>query len=244
MSKRNIWGKRARGLGTMDPVGPRRRIRWRGKGGTMRRGRGYQRTGGFYGRFAPLGTELKFWDFGTTDAIIASGAQINNASVNLIPQGVTESTRVGRKCCIKKIGWKFIVYLPQQTAAVSGSDNVRIMLYLDKQCNGETAVLTDILETASIYSFNNLANSGRFRILMDRTYALNSSAGGGDGVSEDYAKHTIVDSFYKNVNIPLEFSGVTGAITELRSNNIGVITSGGYGLGSLNGTMRIRFSDK
>ena len=50
---------------------------------------------------------------------------------------------------------------------------MRVMLYHDKQANGATAAVLDILESADYQSFNNLVNSGRFRILMDRTYAMN-----------------------------------------------------------------------
>jgi len=69
---------------------------------------GYDRTGGSYGRYAGRGAELKFFDtslsflFDTTGEVPATGQLV------LIPQGVTESTRVGRKCVIKSVHLKGI----------------------------------------------------------------------------------------------------------------------------------------
>ena len=115
---------------------------------------------------------------------------------------------------------------------------------MDKQANGATAGVTDILETDQFLSFNNLANKSRFRTLMDRTYSMNSTAGGGDGTTEDYTEFQLNDSFYKKVNIPIEFSGTAGTIGEIRSNNIGcLILSETGAICALVSRMRLRFSD-
>ncbi len=211
-----------------------------------RRSRGYMRTGGYYGRFArnggKRGAELKFHDVDLDDASVANSATITD-SVNKIAQGVTESTRVGRKCTLRSINWRWRLQLPNGTASASTSDTVRIIMYLDKQCNGATATAAAILESDDFQSFNNLANKSRFRTLMDRTYTINSKSGGGDGTTEDYGKEGIDDSFYKRVNIPIEFDSTQGAITEIRSNNVGVLLISESGLCGFASKMRLRFSD-
>lgn len=187
--------------------------------------RGFVRTGGFYGAGSQ---ELKFLDIATNDAVVVDDSWIiqNAGSVVNIVQGTTQSNRDGRKCVIKSLGWHFDIF----TEAVAGGTTdppdpvkVRVILYLDKQCNGATAANTDlIIANTDTKTFNNLANSGRFRTLMDRTYVLKSTAGGGLSTSNaDFTGDAISDSFYKKCNVPLEFSGTTGAITEIRSNNIG-----------------------
>ena len=70
---------------------------------------GYTRSSGFYGRFAKPNGEMKFHDVDLDDAVIAAGANAT-ASINLIAQGVTESTRVGRKCTITAINWRYRVF--------------------------------------------------------------------------------------------------------------------------------------
>ncbi len=215
--------------------------------GRFLRGRraGYQRTSGFYGRFG-AGGELKFHDIDVDDASIAvNGTILNTGSVNLIAQGVTESTRVGRKCCIKKINWRFSLEKVSTTVLTSGDEIIRVMLYLDKQCNGATATVAGILASDDYQSFNNLANTARFTILMDRTYAMNNPTNTVlAGPIYAYGTMNIQDSFFKTVDIPLEFGGVAGIITEIRSNNIGVLVLSKTGsLVNFDSKMRLRFSD-
>ncbi len=183
---------------------------------------GFLRTGGYFGKDGS-GGELKFHDIDLNDTLISLAATITD-SVIKIAQGTTESTRVGRKCTIRNIGWKFEILLNGTAAAnINAVDVLRVILYLDRQCNGATATATEILESDDYQSFNNLSNKQRFYTLMDRTYDLNQTAAAGNGTANDTAPRILSDSFYKKVNIPVEFSSTTGAITEIRSNNIGVM---------------------
>ncbi len=211
-------------------------------------GPGFARTGGYYGRFkgrraSGLAPELKFHDLAIDDAVIATGGTIVEDSCNGIAQGVTESQRIGRKCVIKAIHWKMNIALPNTSVPNETSDTARIILYLDKQCNGATATVAGILEDADYQSFKNLANKGRFRTLMDRTYDLNSQSGAYDGTNDQFGEHTVTDEFHKQCNIPIEFDSTTGAITEVRSNNIGVLSISGTGKASIFSQMRLRFAD-
>ncbi len=198
------------------------------------------------GRYSVPNGEMKFHDVDLDDAVIEATGAIT-ASINLIPQGVTEKTRIGRKCTIRSIGWKFQMQILEGDAQATpvNADTVRVIMYVDKQANKLTAAVTDILETADFQSFNNLANSGRFRTLMDRTYDLNPNAIGSDGAGlMSTAGKTLSDSFYKKCNIPIEFTAGTGAITEITSNNIGVLLISGQDEVTFFGSkIRLRFSD-
>jgi len=227
----------------------------RKKGAFLRLGKGriaggYTRRVGYYGRYnrkkngCGPGGELKFFDVTVDDAVIASGGFIHPTVVN-IPQGITESTRVGRKICVTNINWHFRAALVGITAATSppNGDIVRVVIYLDKQCNGAAAGVADILENTHFQSFNNLVNKGRFRILMDRTYDLNYLAGSGITSSQDYCAVQINDSFFKRCSIPVEYSATTGAITEIRSNNIGIMLITEQGKANFESVVRIRYAD-
>ncbi len=190
------------------------------------------------------GQELKFHDIDLDDATISSNGAITD-SINKIGQGVTESTRVGRKCVIRRIGWKFRVKEPETNGGTSAppSDTVRVILYLDKQANGAAATVTGILESADFQSFNNLANTSRFNTLMDRVYTLNHQGGIGTAADQDWAEVVIDDSFYKTCNINIEFDSTAGAITEIRSNNLGVLLITEGGTAGFESKFRLRFSD-
>ncbi len=206
---------------------------------------GVDRVGGYYGRYSARGGELKFFDIDIDDAVVAASAVTD--SVNKIAQGVTEITRVGRKCTIKSIHWRYQITLPEIDAAADPAlgDTLRIILYVDKQCNGATIAATDLLETANFQSFRNLANSGRFNILCDKTHSINYTAMASDNagvVSQSAVNLNYV--FNMKVNLPIEFNAATGAITEIRSNNIGVLLTTANGLCGFFSAMRLRFSDQ
>ncbi len=190
--------------------------------------------------------ELKFHDIDVDTAdILAAGVIMNSGSVNLIAQGVTESQRVGRKCTIKSINWRYQIELSASSGTTfQESDTMRIIMYLDKQCNGATATITGILESANYQSFNNLANKNRFRTLYDQTHTLNTQGGAGNGTANDFGPQKVTGSFFKQCDIPIEFDSTTGAITEIRSNNLGVLVIAEQGgISTFDSKLRLRFSD-
>jgi len=65
--------------------------------------KGYMRTAGFYGRYSGSSPELKFFDTALSFAIDTTVEVPATGQLSLIPQGVTQSTRVGRKATIKSI---------------------------------------------------------------------------------------------------------------------------------------------
>jgi len=173
------------------------------------------------------------------DALISSTGTIT-PTINIIVQGITESNRIGRKVVLRKIGWRYNLNFVSQAVMATTSDTVRLIVYQDKQTNGATAAVTDILESASFLSFNNLSNSGRFRILLDQHHSMHAPTAIAGPVTGELDVHA---GWFKDVNIPIEFSAATGAIAEIRSNNIGVLVISGVGGTKLTSKFRLRFSD-
>lgn len=202
--------------------------------------------GGFYGRYAGAGAELKFHDVDLDDAVVAAGINVT-ATINIIPQGVTEIQRVGRKCTIKSINWRYQCFLPEVDAAGTpgNPDSLRIVLYLDKQTNGAASAALDLFESADWKSFRNLANSGRFNVLMDRVVTLNYANMASDGAGlVSNGSVQMNGTFFKKCDIPIEFSATTGAIGEIRSNNLGVMLLSNNGTIGFGSKFRLRFSDQ
>lgn len=208
---------------------------------------GITRKSGYYGRYPAGGGELKFYDIDVDDGTVTQGGTIQNSgSVVNIAQGTGESQRVGRKCTIKSIHWRYAITLPESDAIANppSGDTIRVILYIDKQCNGTTAATTDIMESNDWQSFRNLANSGRFQILFDKTHSLNYMGLASDGAGVVSAPDRRLDfSFNKKCYVPLEFNSTTGVISELRSNNIGVLLMSRVGTIGFNSKMRFRYSD-
>lgn len=210
------------------------------------RSRGYLRTSGQYGRYG-AGGELKFFDTAISFLVDLTAEVPATGQLNLIPQGVTESTRVGRACVIKSIQFRANLTMTSQTVAAS-STNVWIYIVLDKQANGAAAGTTDVFDFSTAAQLPtaliNMNNTKRFRILKKFKMAFNSTAYSSGGTA--FATITKMIDWYKKCDIPLDFSSTTGAITEIRSNNIFLVAGGmnADDLISVTGTVRLRFSDK
>lgn len=204
---------------------------------------GVTRTGGFYGRYGGRTGELKFFDTAVNFQVDATGEVPATGQWNLIPQGVTESQRVGRRCTIRSIQFRGTMeYVP--AASTVGTAVVHLFVVLDKQCNGAAASVTDVLTSNAMGSaLVNLENRSRFVILKRWVWPMNAQA----GVQGAFGRMSRNAEWYKKCKIPIDFdsSASTGAIGTIRSNNIFVLagTSNEDDAVGFVGTARVRFSD-
>jgi len=207
---------------------------------------GKERISGYYGRYNKgRSSELKFFDTTLGFTVDVTGEVPATGQLNLIPQGTTESQRIGRKCVVKSIQIKGELETNFAAAAQADAPNI-IYMYLvwDKQCNGAAAAATDVLTSATFrLALNNMANSGRFVILKKWTVPMNPVS----GVTGAFGGVKRPINFYKKCSIPIEFSSTTGAITEIKSNNLfllaGCSPDGGDDGTSFDGVCRLRYSD-
>ncbi len=194
--------------------------------------------------------ELKFHDVALDDAVIAAAGTITD-TINIIPQDNTAITRNGRKVVVKNINWRYRISLPEVDAVATPGpgEDVRVMLYLDKQCNGAGALVSTnagILATVDYQSFNNLSNKNRFKILYDKVHTLvYRSLASGDASQFSSAGNRLNRAVYLKCNIPLEFdsSAATGAIATIRSNNLGVLLISSSGVAGFQSNFRLRYTD-
>lgn len=214
---------------------------------------GYTRSGGYYGRYnkGPLkGAEMKFFDTSYSGTLDTTGEVLPGGGTTtgfcLIPQDTTQSGRIGRKCVLKSLSMKMSVL---KNLAVA-TDEYHISLIWDKQANGAYPAYTDIYSSAtSLKTFRNMANIGRFVVLKDWYFSLTApgdfSADNQLATTHSYLPSRRILTLTKKLNIPLEFSSTTGAITELKSNNIflvGVVEDSDD-TAAFEVTARVRFSD-
>lgn len=186
--------------------------------------------------------ELKFFDTtistlaDTTMEIPATGGQLV-----LIPQGDSDQTRDGRMAYVKSVQIRGTVTY-QPAAAANAATCVHMWLVQDKQTNGAAAGATDVFtSTDASLALRNINNASRFKILKHFRVDLNANA----GVTTAYNQVVKSLEYYTACDIPITYSSTTGAITEIRSNNLFLL------LGSTNtddvvtvsGVARVRFYD-
>ncbi len=211
--------------------------------------RGFYRKVGFYSGPRATGAtqELKFFDTVPSDAITTITGEIW-PSLNNIAVGTGESQRIGRKITIRKIHMRYnAIFVGHSTATVPSGDVLRLIFYCDTQTNGLPAVVADILDSANYLSHNYLPNRGRFRILKDVSHPMNQTAMAINHASP--AAAYVSPTVYRPANfnwsgaIPIEFSGATGATTEIKSNNFGILAITKQALCGYTGHCRVRFTD-
>lgn len=201
---------------------------------------GRTRLSGYYGRFTGPDAEHKFLDTSHGIVTIASAGTLYHPTINAVAQDTSETGRIGRKCCLKSMSFNFTAFLPGAVAIADTSDSLRIICYLDKQNNSSGgATVLDILQTASYLSFLNLENSGRFRILFDKRVTLSATAGNGTSTGEVQRSFSI----HRKLNYPIEFSGISGLVATVKSNNIGILAISQDDKVQLGSQARVRFSD-
>lgn len=189
-----------------------------------------------------LDIEKKFFDTNISFNIDATGEVPATGQLCLIPQGVTEATRVGRKCTVKSIQARILMqYVPG--ADTVGCTTTYVYCVLDTQCNGAAAAITDVMTGNNLaLALLNLDNSERFKILKKWIFKFQAAA----GIQTAFGRDEQNIEWFKKCNIPLEFSSTTGAITELKSNNIFLIAGSDTSTDDevvCSGTVRLRFTD-
>ncbi len=188
--------------------------------------------------------ELKFKDHQRSDAVVPIGGAITS-SIVLVGQGITESTRIGRKIAVRSMNLRFQISLPSgvDLADVPNGDTMRIIVFLDRQANGANAEVLDLLETATYNSNLNLANKGRFYIYRDKFITINRSVAVTDGTNTSTTPLVLREfNMYRKLNVAVEFDGTSGLISELTTNNIAFLYITSQGLaGITDQESRIRY---
>jgi len=220
MFKRYKAARGAEGAGIVFPgVVQRARLRKRN-----------MRTAGF------LGIETKFYDTGIAGTAIvatAAGAEMdptpNILCLNAITQGDGESQRDGRKVILKSLQIKGMI---NADAVANAADPpagrlIRILVVQDKQTNGAQLNSEDVIKDAGfldVLSMRNLQYSKRFVVHYDKVIRMIPTATMEDGAntsSTSYANQGF--KFFKNLNVPVNFTSTTEAIANITDNSFHVI---------------------
>lgn len=207
------------------------------------------RNVGYTGRFGgPLKPEKKFLDTALAAATIsATGTNMANGTTEIIEivQGTGENERNGSRVRIQSLHGRIFLTLPGLTGAGGEEQNthdiVRIMIGIDKQCNGAVISVGDLLEGTDIHTFRNIENLHRFKWLYDVTHQMNTICAGGNGTAIETCASQMYISINLPMNVPIYYDGATGAVAEIRSHNIFAFAISESGRAKMQNSWRVRY---
>jgi len=195
-----------------------------------------------YQRPAAIRRVLANKETGFIDTGIANYALDTTGSIVLIPtitQGASVNQRVGKKVFLKSLQCRGVAF---NNATASVNDCAMLIVY-DKRPTGVVPAITDILVSANSQSFNNDANSGRFRILKRWDFVMLGPLTGviaTQQLTDCTAQEA--DFFLKLKNLPLVFkAAATGTIADIEEGALYLVTVGDHGAGTTASTLTANF---
>lgn len=169
------------------------------------------------------------YNFDTTGSI---------ALIATIQQGTSVQQRIGKKVVLKSLQMRGFA----QAGSTATINDVAMLIVYDARPTGSLPAITDILNSANSRSFNNDANSGRFKILKRVDCVLVGGA-------------TLTEATYKDMDFYLDLkkrpcvfqAAGSGAIGDISEGALYVVTVGSNAAGTTAASMvagfRTRFID-
>lgn len=150
-----------------------------------------------------LALEKKFHSFAQSIVTVPFTGVIN--SISSVPQGDGASSRDGNKIRVKSIYGKFAY------STINANTNMRMLIIQDNSPDGTPPTFGEVLDDPSppnaITSALNIANTARFKVILDKRFYVTQTAG----------QRPIYNmQFYRKCNIPIAFQG-SGADSESNS---------------------------
>ncbi len=187
--------------------------------------------------------ELKFHELlSTAQQIPTTGLLIS--SMVLIAEGLGEEARIGRRIHVTSLSALCTLELPSSTVEADMRDLVRVIFYVDSQCNGANLAVNDILEDALYDSFRNLAEVPRVRVIKEFWVSFNPSVGN-DGANDRSAPMNEIVKFTKvwTKPLPIDYNGTSASVINVTQNNIGAIAICESGVVQIRIRTRVRYYD-
>jgi len=207
---------------------------------------GVDRTGGYWGRFSGANAELKYIDRYNQQNLGGTGNIINNL-LN-ISKGSGPSNRIGDYVWVKKVSLNMSIELPGfVNVPFPREDEVRIIVFLDKQSNGLAVYPTDLLQQLSTDGFARCGNEDRFVFLSDKVYGITRKVMTEESdvafTSSTINKLVTVDL---DCDIKITYNQLTSAVNfqHIQNNNIGILVICETSMANWEAKCRIRYSEK
>lgn len=120
--------------------------------------------------------------------------------LNLVAQGDTNTSRTGNSILMRSVN----INIRYSINASASHSTIRTILFWDKEANGSTPIISDILATASALGNYNHDEASRFQVLYDKPLVLSNT-----GTQELYKR------IYKRLQRHTHFDGTTAAVADI-----------------------------
>ena len=152
--------------------------------------------------------------------------------LNAVPQGTSESQRVGKKVRLTSLQCRGKA---SNSTTAYGNDCALVIIY-DRRPRGSLPTMTDFFTVSSSRGMNNDDNSGRFQILKRMDFTLVGNSTTPTSVSE-----RSID-FFKEINLPCVYmSAGTGLIDDIEQGALYLVTIGSIAAGTAAATSSLAF---
>jgi len=139
--------------------------------------------------------------------------------------GASMTERVGRKtqiksCYLRGMMMKSLAATPTGSVTAE-AQMVRLILIFDKQPNAAVPVMSDILQTSTVYSQFNINNRDRFSILKDKEYVFDPMIY--DSANNAYAWNRTIHpvKIFKKLDLEQVFNaGSAGTAADINTGNL------------------------
>lgn len=182
-----------------------------------------------------------FFDTTVAATTVAAAGTVLSPSLCLMQVGTAENSRVGNRVKITSIHVRGEITLPP-SAVAAVTEQVRIMVVLDRQSNGAAPTIVQILASADFRSFNNMDNKGRFQTLAEEVVQMNYQTGV-NATPAWAAFGAVLNMNKKGLGIGIQYGASTGAVTDLRTNNIAIVAISSAGAATVGYIARVRYED-
>lgn len=172
--------------------------------------------------------EYKYID--NSDTSVAMNTTASITLINGVAQGDSSTTRDGIRIVMKSLDARF------HLQSADATNICRVLIIQDKQHNGSSPVIGDILQnTSEPLSFLNKSNSKRFRTIYNGIFSVSNSS-----------PATVQDVVHKDLNIITMFEGSGATASTIKTNALYLVLlsdSGAVSDPGLTYSIRIRFVD-
>lgn len=184
-----------------------------------------------------LAKEFKLFDSGVDNATATTTGVIQ--PITLMAQGDTSITREGLEIRLQSISMN--CRFTANDSATNGGNQLRVILFMDTECNGDTPDTSDLLDGDRLTAHKEwYENKGRFKILWDKVFVMNQALAS--------AKTCIMKRYYKKFGVmapKIHFLGGGATTADLGKNHLFIYYLGDEATYGPNVKIesRIRFTD-
>lgn len=218
-----------------------------------RRGGGRRQGQALYTAFhAKMCVEKKFHD-NTTGTVTTSSdtTGLKYSVISGISQGTAATERIGRRIFVWDMFLSGTIQLTEQADNAANNLEMRAMVVVDKQSNGTTPDVNEILETGAtadrkVFAFRNLENTARFNILMDKKIVINVQASAANAGVDSYVKRVpfhFSKKWKDGLKVMYESGQGAGTSDKILDNNVWLIVYASGTQGEISVNSRIRYTD-